>query len=753
MPPEHTFRIGARGAEGREITVELPEGEPRPWGLDAKLSVVGADTPRLDGRDKVTGRARYTADIRRPGMLWGAMLRSPWPHARLISLDIEAARSRPGVRAVHLLEEAGEGEERRTRFEGDAVAALAADTPEAAEGALAALRPVWEPLPASWEAEPASRPESPRVFPDRPNAGEPQVAGDGREDLAALFATPGATVVEMEFRTRVQTHACLETHGVVCEWRGEDLHVWASTQGTFAVREGLATALEIPSSRVHVICEHMGGGFGSKLGPVPFGLAAARLARETGRPVRMVLDRRDEHLCTGNRPGATIRMRAAASREGDLLAVEHESFGSPGVGRGAGTGRPVANLYAPQGRRISDQDVRTHTGFAMPMRAPGHPQGVFAYEQVIDELAHRLGQDPVEFRRRNDDHPFRPAQLAEGARSIGWSRRRPSGSLGGTVRTGLGCASSVWYDFGGPGAVVTVRVSPDGSVEVINGAQDIGTGTRTVMAVIAAEELGLDPRSLRVRLGHTDDPVGPQSGGSLTVPTLAPAVRTAAYRARRKLAELAAPLLETTADRVEPRGGQWHSLDEPGRSLPFRQVAATLGDAPLEVQGERLANFEGLTSVLAGCQFVEARVDLGTGRVRATRVVAVHDCGRAVNALTARSQVHGGVIQALSYALLEERVLHPADGRMVNANLESYKIAGPREAPEIEVILWDSPVGINNTSTLGIGEPPTIPTAAALANAFFNATGVRMRELPMTPARVLAALEDARRGEEENDHA
>jgi xanthine dehydrogenase YagR molybdenum-binding subunit len=731
------LRIGARGTEDKTVSVSVPDGEPEPWQRGAALESVGRDHARVDALLKVTGRARYTADVRRPGMLHAAVFRCPHPAASCKGIQAEDLRARPGVKAAWV------ADKQSFRYQGEEVAAVAAETLQQARDAIAGLDSSMEARPAVWDCTEAAKDGAPTVFDDRPNAVKPGVREKG--DVEAAMATEGAAIVDMEFRTRVQTHSCLETHGVVCEWRDGDLHCWASTQGVMAVREGLAHSLDLPASQVHVICEHMGGGFGSKLGPVPFGVIAAELSREAGRPVRLMLDRTEEHLATGNRPDAVIHIRGAAAKDGTLLAIDHRGYGSPGAGRGAGTGRAVENIYAPQARRVSDQDVRTHTGPAAPMRAPGHPQALFAYEQVIDELAHRIGMDPVVFRTRNDDHPFRPAQFEEGARRIGWANRTPPGSGRGPVKSGLGCSGSIWYDFSGPGAVVTVRVSPDASVEVICGTQDIGTGTRTVMAVVAGEELGLPPGDLRIRTGHSDDPLGPQSGGSITTPTLSPAVRTAAYRARVKLAPLAARLLDAPEDEVAPHGGRWQVVGAPERSVPFAEVAAALGATPLEVQGERLFRFAGLDSRIAGCQFAVVDVDTETGSIAVRRVVAVHDCGRVLSPLTARSQINGGVIQGISYALFEERVLDPNDGRMLNANLEQYKIAGARDVPEIDIVLWDAEPGFTNTGAMGLGEPPVIPTAAAVANAVYNATGVRVRELPMTPMRVLAALDAARK--------
>ncbi|HEU5324093.1 MAG TPA: molybdopterin cofactor-binding domain-containing protein, partial [Methylomirabilota bacterium] len=336
----------------------------------------------------------------------------------------------------------------------------------------------------------------------------------------------------------VHTHAPLETHGVIATWEGDQLTIHASTQGVFVVRDGVAEALGVDRKNVTVLTEHMGGGFGSKLGPSAtgsaFAVVACRLAKKAGAPVKLMLDRQEEHLCTGNAPAALMTVRLGAKQDGTLLALHHRSFGTAGIAGGAGTGGPAGALYANTPNvKIEEHDVFTNAGPAAPLRAPGHPQGAFAVESAIDELAEKLGMDPLELRRKNESSPVRLIQYEAGAKAIGWERRnKKAGDATGTKKRGLGMANGNWYVIAREDVQAEVRIHRDGSVEVLAGAQDIGTGFKTAMAIVAAEELGLRPADIRVGVGDTRFPPGPVSGGSNTTNSVAPAVRLAAHQAR-----------------------------------------------------------------------------------------------------------------------------------------------------------------------------------------------------------------------------
>jgi xanthine dehydrogenase YagR molybdenum-binding subunit len=466
-----------------------------------------------------------------------------------------------------------------------------------------------------------------------------------------------------------------------------------------------------------------------------------------------MLTRKDEHLSVGNRPSSDQKLRIGAKKDGTLTAIHLVNYGTAGVGTGAGAGGPAGNMYACPNVLVEEADVFINAGPAAAFRAPGHPQGCFALEQGIDELAEKLGLDPLALRDKIDESPARRVERRVGAEKFSWSRRRAPGSDAGPVKRGVGVAQGVWYRFTDMDSGVEVRLTRDGSVELLSGVQDIGGGIRTALAQVVAEELGIAPSDVDVKIGDTAFPNGPASGGSVTTNSITPPARNAAYTIRRKLFELAAAELGAGPDDLAAAGGKIFVAANPSKSLTFRQACRKLPTEQIAERAVRTPNYaSGGTDrprrpdLYGGVQFAEVTVDVETGVVRVARVVAVHDCGRPINPLGVVSQVNGGILQGISYALFENRILDRNTGFMVNPNLEQDKILGSRETPEIEVHLIEEYRARSSTDAGGIGEPATIPTAAAVANAVYNATGVRIRELPMTPARVLAALAAAKGG-------
>jgi xanthine dehydrogenase YagR molybdenum-binding subunit len=783
---EQTFAFGVvePGGEPGTVSRELPEGEPAPWPHNAKLGVVGKPTPRLDGVAKVTGAATFTADVRLPGMLHARVMRSPHPHARIRSIDTSLAERHPGVRAVHVLEHLrgvpsmGESGHPRLRYAGQPIAAVAAVREIDAEEALKLVRVDYEVLPFVADLDAARRPDAPLVFsapvdqqgsaggggaarglPQNGNVRGPQKSGpDGPPsgDVDKGFAEADV-IVEATYRTQVQTHSALETHGVVVDYKPDQLTVYASTQGTSTVRDELAEVFGIDKAKIRVVAEFIGGGFGAKFGIGNFGVLATHLSKKAGAPVRLMLDRREEHLSVGNRPNSEQRLRIGAKNDGTLTAIHLVSYGTAGAGTGAGSGGPAKNMYPCPNILAEEYDVFTHLGPAAAFRAPGHPQGCFALEQTMDALAEKIGMDPLALRDHVDVDPSPEGKLYDsasrrlerkiGAARIGWDKRHGPGADAGPIKRGVGMAQSIWYRIVDLDASVEVRILRDGSVVLLSAVQDIGTGTRTALAQVVAEELGLRAHDVTVRIGDTAYPIGPASGGSKTIDSITPAARNAAHQARRAfVAEMAAAHgVAGAAIRLE--GGQVHLGD---KTLPFRSAAAKLRKEQVAALASRSDDYGGFSSGggrrgighggMGGVQFASVRVDVETGIIGVERIVAVHDCGRPINPLAVESQIHGGVIQGLSYALYEDRVIDRGGGHMLNANLESYKIAGAREIPDIDVVLLEEYRGRTSTDASGIGEPATVPTAAAIANAVYNAIGVRIRELPMTPARVLRAL-------------
>lgn len=807
MADEQTVRLphGIVGVDLATVERTIPADEPPPLAPNGELLVVGKPTPRLDGRLKVTGAARYTADVSLPGMLHGRLVRSRHAHARVRAVDTSKAEALPGVRAVHVIDRLREGATPRdaaqdppqgqpnpgarmslpvVRYVGQPIAAVAATSAAIAEEAARLVVVDYEPLPHVVDLEEARQPNAPLVFPGPVDAkgsggggggpkGAPQT-GNVRGPTRAGFMGPplgdveqglkeADVVVDAEYRTQVQTHTALEPHGVVADWRPDGLTVHASTQSTASVKDELAEVFGLPKAKVHVITEFMGGGFGAKFGIGSFGVLAVHLSKRAGLPVKLLLDRREEHTSGGNRPSSVQRLRIGAKKDGTLTAIHLVAYGTAGTGTGMGCAGPAQNLYPCPNLLTEESDVFTNAGPAAAFRAPGHPQGAFALEQAIDELAERLGLDPLVLRDRidvprTDPKPGMLASAARreerrlGAERIGWAQRHAPGAEPGPIVRGLGVAQSVWYRITNLASAAEVRLASDGSVELRSGVQDIGGGIRTALAQVVAEELGLRAEDVSVRIGDTHFPPGTASGGSATTGSMTPAARSAAYQVKRRLAAIVAPLLGCQPSELAFAGGKLIPGGDASKAITLAQACRKLPTGELVARGERAGEYgqqggggRGVEA-LGGVQFARVAVDLETGRVAVEKVVAVHDCGRPINPLALQSQINGGVLQGISYALHEDRVLDRRSGRQLNADLDRYRILGARETPEVDVVLLEDYHGRSSTDAAGIGEPSTIPMAAAVANAIYNATGARVRELPMTPARVRAAIQVARRG-------
>jgi xanthine dehydrogenase YagR molybdenum-binding subunit len=697
-----------------------------PW--PAKPRLLGTRVSRLDGPLKTSGRAKYSYDITRPGMLYGRILRSPHAHARLKSIDAAAAEKAPGVKAVLITIKPGE----KVLYPGSEIGALAAATEQQAADALRMITVEWEVLPPLATVEQSMRPEAPQVFtPANTRRGTAQQDGD----LEAGFAAAAHTV-EGTYSTQVQTHTSLETHGCICEWNGDNLTAWVSTQAVHGTREGFASGLKIPQANVRVITEFMGGGFGSKFGPDIQGLLCARVARAAGAPVKMMLDRKEEHLATGNRPSAFARVRAGVSADGKLTAFDAQTWGTGGAG--AGSDYPLPYIYIFPNRRRSHTDVYINSGMQRAMRAPGHPQGCFVTEVLMDELADRVRMDPVEFRLKNLPALAPNAMWATyfpmGAARINWKARHVTGDpTPGPIKRGLGCSANRWGGAG-QGARAHCEITADGSVVMRCGTQDIGTGNRTIMAMVVAETLGLEVNQVTIELGDSNQPFAPGSGGSTTAAAVMPAMRVTAGKARDALFERIAPQLGVPIEQISIGVGQ---VVGGSRTLSWREACKMLGTVPVSVDGQWERGLSaGGTS---GVQFAEVEVDIETGITRVKKIVCVQDCGLIVDLKTAETQCYGGIISGVNYAVFEERILDRNTANMVNPNMEWYHMAGPSDIPEIDVVLVDQP----ERGVIGIGEPPAVATAAAVANAIRNATGVTLRSIPITPDKLLAELERA----------
>jgi xanthine dehydrogenase YagR molybdenum-binding subunit len=720
-----------------EIVVDDVEGPV--WGPKDKHRLINTKIPRADGPVKATGMAKYTHDIKVPNMAHARFVTSPHAHARIKSIDTDAAKAVPGVLLVLPFKDAVQSFDNEPRYEGQPVAVVAAKTPDAAEDAARAVKIEWEVLPHVVTAEDALKPDAPPIFNNAGGRGG-RAGGRGGQQQgspdAVLDAVKASDVsVEATYNTNIVHHCCLETHSVVVDYSGGDsATVYCSSQDTAAVAGGDASReLGLPGNKIVGIVHHMGGGFGSKFGLGIVGQWALRVSKQLKQPVKLVMTRREEFLAAGNGPGSIQTFKAGANKDGTLNAVHALQKALPGIGR-SGIAAQTYQYKAAHAYR-EQATLNTNEDSSVAMRAPGHPQACFAMESLMDELAYKLDMDPVEFRKKNVPDPAWVRQLTVGAKAIGWENRNktPGKSAdGGPLVRGMGCGIGAWGGGGRGGCVATVNISQDGSVIVQNASQDLGTGTRTYVRAIVAEELGLEYQDVHEEIGDTRFTNGTSSGGSTTAASLAPAVKVAAFNAKTEIAKRVAPLLGAQPDAVLFKDRQ---ILGNGKSLSWKQACAALPANGLSVRGEWARSLAG--NGAHGASFAEVEVDMETGHVRVTKMAHVQDGGLILNRLAAESQINGGMIQSMGMALLETRVMDASLGVMVNPTFNDYKLPGCLEIPELIPIIDD---GDERNVVIGIAEPANIPGVGAIANAVYNATGLRIRDLPITPDKILNAL-------------
>ena len=732
--------------EGRfeEVWLVVDEDPLEQWPAGARTTV-GRVAQRVDAPQRIRGEARYTADVQFPGMLHAAILRSPHAHARVRRIDFERALAAPGVRAA-LGPNDAEGLDAEAGYHGAPVAAVAADTPAQAQRALELVDVEWEVLERRLDPDDAVRRRAVHDEPSRHDRG----------DVEAGLAEADA-IVEAEYRTQTVLHNSLETHQSVCRWEGDVLEVYTSTQFIWGIRDAVASTLGLPPDKVRVVCEYMGGGFGSKNAPGEYTYVAAELAKRTGRPVRCALTRREENLAAGNRNATIQRLVAGARSDGTLTALKGEFINSVGwSGWNAGTDGPMKMLYACPNVQTVVHGAKLNTPPMKAFRAPGFVEGTFGLECLMDELAAKLDIDPLELRRKNyadstNDRPFSSKNLMECYRRAEAHRAQRDdvhARSEGSWKYGVGLASQIWYGGGGPPSYAWIRVSSDGRATVVTAMQDIGTGTRTAMAQIAAEELGIPVDRVDVVLGDSArGPYASISAGSSTVPSMGPAVRQAAADAKRQILEIAAQRYHLEERVLDISDGNVVSADG-NLSCTLEEVVGLLEDAQILGKGARGPNPTGMNVLTFGCHVAEVGVDVETGEVRVERIAAIHDVGRVISPLQASSQVEGGIIQGIGHTLSEERLLDPETGSVLTQTLDAYKLPTIADVPEIVTDLIDEPdKHLTNLGAKGLGEPPIVPVAAAIANAIRDATGADVRSLPITREEMLSALEAAREKE------
>jgi xanthine dehydrogenase YagR molybdenum-binding subunit len=700
------------------------------WPQADKRSLIGKRISRLDGPAKASGAARYTHDINRPKMLFGKVLRCPHAHAKLTKLDLSPAESMPGVRAVLAIQKVGA----EIQWALDEVAAVAAETEEQAADAVHAIVAEYEVLPASVVDDDLAK-----------ATGDPQEKTNGKDPDAALAAAE--VRIEGEYGLPSVAHCCLEAHGTVWEWRDEqNVTVWVSTQGVSLVPADAAEGLGIPASNIRAVTEYVGGGFGSKFGLDRWDLAAGNLAKQAKAPVKLMLERAEEIAVAGDRPSAYAKVKLGASKDGTIQAWVSESWGSGGLG-GSGS-PPLPYVFRIGEMRQRHRSVTTNTASSRAWRAPNHPQACFITMSALEDLAAALAMDPLDFFLKNIELTggFAKAyreELAIGAELMDWKKKwHPRGTGSGVKRRGLGLSLHTW---GGRGhnSSCAVTISPDGSVEVKLGSQDLGTGTRTVIGIVVAETLGLPLEAVKVSIGDSRYPTSGPSGGSTTVGGVSASSRRAAVHALNELFAKVAPELGAPPDQLEARAGRIQVAAAPDKGLSWKDAAARIGLTPLTATGENPGKpGEGKLndSGVGGIQMAEVSVDVETGVVKLEKLVCAQDCGLVIDLKTAESQVYGGMIMGIGYALSEEKIYDPQTSRPLNPNMEMYKLAGIGDVGELVAHLMTGP-GYDERGTIGLGEPPVISPGAAISNAVANAIGVRVPRLPITPDRVLAALE------------
>jgi len=707
------------------------------WPDADKRSLIGKRISRIDGPAKVSGKAKYTYDIKRPGMLYGKILRSPYAHAKIASIDTSAAEKMPGVKAVKVIQ--GPGTE--IQWAGDEIVAVAAIDEPTAEDAVRAIKVEYQRLPHLVnEADFSKVPEDRRRVSGEENAG----------DVEKAFKEADV-VVEGVYGTSAITHCCLESHGQIVEWEDENnVLIHPSTQGVSTIGNQLAQGLGIPAGNVHLKMDYIGGGFGSKFGIDRWGVECGKISKMAeGKPVKIMLERKAELMVAGMRPSAFARVKVAAKKDGTLTAWESESWGTAGV-QGFAIINQLPYIIKNQlpNRKMRHIAVATNTGPQRAWRAPIHPQTCLITMAALEDLAAALKMDPLDFFLKNIEltgiraNVYRD-ELLKAAEMIEWKKNwHPRGEGGkGPIKRGLGLSIHTWG--GGPhNSECDVTINPDGSVEVKLGTQDLGTGTRTVIDIVAAETFGLPLEGVKVLIGDNRYPVSGASGGSTTVGGVSSSTRRASVDALNQLFAKVAPALNAQPEQLEAGGGKVFVSSEPSRSLTWQQACAKLGTQPITARGKQPAPSSAplASSGVGGVQMADVSVDVETGLVKMNKIVCVQDCGLVIDPKTAESQVYGAMIMGVAYSLFEERVMDDKTGTMLNPNMEFYRLGGIGDIGDMKVHFMTGK-GYDERGPVGLGEPPTVSPGAAISNAVANAIGVRVPELPMTPERVLAALE------------
>lgn len=710
----------------------MPEAKDYAWPPMDKRRVMGKSYKRVDGPVKASGKAKFNSDLNLPGMLHGALLTSPHAHARVTAIDTSAAEKSAGVKGVQVISSAGT----EIQWFGCEIVHVVADSEDHARDAVRKIKVQYEVLPHLVREEDLAK-----AGPRARAAGE-KLTGDPDK------AFQGADVVsEGSYAIPVVTHCTLEPHGAVMQWQGDKVNFWPTTQAVSAIAGTLAPNIKVPIANIHVHQDHVGGGFGSKFSADRWDVASVQQSQKAGgRPVRLFLDRATELAIAGSRPSAYAKIKMGARKDGTITAWQSESWATGGMGGGGMPPIPYIFSQIPN-LRTRHTAVSTNCSGQRAWRAPNQQQASYLTCSAIEDLAAALKMDPMEVFAKNADYSPRAetyrSQLVKAAELSDWKRLwHPRGDSGsGAVKRGLGIGLNAWGG-GGHQSQCRTTINADGSVVIELGSQDLGTGTRTIIMMVAAETLGLPVQAITVRIGDNQYPSSGTSGGSTTVGGVSSSTRKSTTNALLKLFETVAPALGAPADSLEAVDGRIRVKDNPAKALTWQAACKKLGAGKISEMGvNEQRNPMGLNSSgVAGVQVADVSVDSETGIVRLNRFVAVQDCGLIINPKTAETQCYGGIIMGICTALYEERIMDQLTGRMVNTSFDTYKLAGIADIGNIIVHLDITPEH-DKRGVIGLGEPPAIGIQAAVGNAVANALGIRVPGMPMTPDRVLATLE------------
>jgi xanthine dehydrogenase YagR molybdenum-binding subunit len=693
---------------------------------------MGTSPKRLDGPQKSTGRAKYNSDVKPAGMVFGVYLTSPHAHAKVTSIDTGAAEKTPGVTAVYAVVKPGD----EIQWVGAEIAAVAATTEEVARDAARKIKVDYEVLPHLVSEEDLSKAGA------RAKAAGEKVTGDVEKAFSEADV-----VSEGQYGMPVIFHCCLEPHGQVVEWKGDSVEYWPSTQNISGIGSTLAPNIKVEAAKIHAHMDYVGGGFGSKFAADAWGPVCAFLSQKSGgKPVKLFLDRAHELSVAGNRPSAFGKLKLGAKKDGTITVFESQTWSTGGIGGGGSPPLPYVFVQIPN-QRLNHTAVSINAGSQRAWRAPNNQQACFLTCSAIEDLAAKLNMDPVEVFYKNADYTARAAvyraQMRKAQELIDWKKNwHPRGDSGsGPVKRGLGMGMHTWGG-GGHNSQCRTVINPDGSVAVELASQDLGTGTKTIIVQVAAETLGLPMGAIKLNVGDSSLPPSGGSGGSTTVGGVSSSTRKSTVNALAKLFDAVAPSLGAPADQLEAVDGHIRVKGTPSKSLTWQAACKKLGASKISEMGENQQRSPGglNSSGVGGVQIADVSVDTETGIVKMNRFVAVQDIGLVINPELAKSQIYGAVIMGICSALMEERVMDEQTGRVLNPDMEFYKLAGIGDIGEIVVHL-DITEEHDKRGVVGLGEPPAVSPLTAIGNAVANAIGVRVPRIPLSPDRVLAALE------------